>query len=55
MWVLPSPEEHIDSSNESTPIPVMTPVACREGVGEMPADAWYADAGNRKEPQKSVD
>ena len=41
MYMLPGPVEYADPSNAPTPIPPVDPVACREGVGEIPSDAWY--------------
>lgn len=33
-------------SKSPTPIPVAAPAACREGVGEIPSDAWYTDGSS---------
>ena len=32
------------------PIPMETPVACREGVGELLTDAWYTDESSWDNP-----
>ena len=54
LQVLLGPEEHVDPPNTPTPIPMAAPVACREGVGEIPSDAWYTDAWKKKEPPQPM-
>lgn len=55
MQVLLDPEEHVVFPNASTHIFMVSPVACRERVGEILTDARYTNAGNRKEQQQPVD
>lgn len=53
--VLQSPVECTVLPNAPNPIPEVAPMACREGVGETPADAWYTNAWKRNKPQQPVD
>lgn len=43
MGTLPGPIVYVDPPNACTPYSVVAPEACREGAGEIPADAWYID------------
>ena len=43
MWTSLGPVEYVDLPNPPPPIPVVAFVACREGMGKIPADAWYTD------------
>lgn len=42
--------EHVDSPNAPAPIPLVVPAACRRGMGEIPADAWYTDVPSWSNP-----
>ena len=47
IWTLLSPVEYVDPSNALTLIPVVAFVACREGMGKIPAVAWYTDGSSQ--------
>lgn len=49
MWMLLDPVKHVHAPNTPTPLPVLAPAACREGVREIPTDAWYTDAWNQEQ------
>ena len=45
--VLLGPVEYVDLPKAPAPIPAVAPVASREGMEEIPTDAWYTDESHQ--------